>query len=129
MLVAGAEAEIHADFVAGCRADYRTDEGVREVAGTSGVFERLHRAGIKIALNSGFSREIARIIIDRLGWITKGLVDASVTSDEVARGRPHTDMIKLLMKNLGVTRPANVVKVGDTPADLEEGTSAGCGAA
>ncbi|HEV8059455.1 MAG TPA: HAD hydrolase-like protein [Gemmataceae bacterium] len=127
VFVAASETEIHADFVARMVRHYRTDEGVREVAGTSGVFERLHRAGIKNALNSGFSREIAKIIIDRLDWIPKGLVDASVTSDEVTRGRPHPEMIQLLMKNLGVTDAANVVKVGDTPADLEEGTNAGCG--
>jgi phosphoglycolate phosphatase-like HAD superfamily hydrolase len=62
-----------------------------------------------------------------MGWGRAGLLDASVMSDEVARGRPHPDMIRLLMGRLGVADAAHVAKVGDTPADLEEGAGAGCG--
>jgi phosphonatase-like hydrolase len=124
--LAGTVDEVHADFVARMMRFYRTDPDVCEIAGTSSVFELLHRAGIKTALNSGFSRNIAKIILERLGWGRNGLVDASVTSDEVARGRPYPDMIHHLMKELAVADAANVVKVGDTPADLEEGTNAGC---
>ena len=36
-------------------------------------------------------------------------------------------MIRELMRRLGVTQASRVVKVGDTPADLEEGKNAGCG--
>jgi len=32
-----------------------------------------------------------------------------------------------LMKRLGMIDPARVAKVGDTPADLQEGRNAGCG--
>ena len=31
------------------------------------------------------------------------------------------------MNRFGITDPANVAKVGDTPADLLEGKNAGCG--
>ena len=86
---------------------------------------RLRRAGIKIALNTGFSRAIASVLIDRLRWNDR--IDASVTSDEVPCGRPYPDMIEHLRKQLGIAAAARVAKVGDTPADLEEGTNAGCG--
>jgi phosphoglycolate phosphatase-like HAD superfamily hydrolase len=36
-------------------------------------------------------------------------------------------MIRSLMARLGVREAARVAKVGDTRADLEEGTNAGCG--
>ena len=36
-------------------------------------------------------------------------------------------MIHFLMNKFGITDPAHVAKVGDTPADLQEGTNAGCG--
>jgi phosphoglycolate phosphatase-like HAD superfamily hydrolase len=36
-------------------------------------------------------------------------------------------MIQLAMKLTGVTDPAHVVNVGDTPLNLQAGTSAGCG--
>jgi phosphonatase-like hydrolase len=120
-------AQVHADFVARMIHFYRTDMGVCEIPGTTQAFKRLRKADVKIALDSGFSRDIANVIIARLGWTIPGLVDACVTSDEVARGRPYPDMIQLLMRRLDVQAAANVVKVGDTPADLEEGARAGCG--
>ncbi len=91
------------------------------------MFERLKRNGIRVALNTGFDRSITRVILDRLGWSKSELIDAVITSDEVERGRPYPDMIFALMSRLGVTDPLRVAKVGDTPADLEEGRKAGCG--
>jgi len=118
---------IHDDFAARMRAFYASDPSVREVSGTSAVFHWLHNAGIAVAVNTGFSRDIAQIILDRLGWERDGLIDASVTSDEVERGRPHPDMIRYLMRRLGITNAGEVAKLGDTPTDLEEGHNAGCG--
>jgi phosphonatase-like hydrolase len=118
---------IHADFVSRMTRHYKQDPSVAEVPGSRLVFETLHAAGIKVALNSGFGRETAQVIIDRLGWAEDGLIDASVTSDEVSRGRPHPDMIRRLMAMLGIQDSRRVAKVGDTPVDLEEGTNAGCG--
>jgi phosphonatase-like hydrolase len=119
--------EIHADFVRRMIGFYQTDPAVHEVPGAAATFLALQRAGIRVALNSGFGRDIARVVLERLGWEQDGLVQASVASDEVARGRPYPDMIRHLMARLGVADPRRVAKVGDTPADLEEGTAAGCG--
>jgi phosphoglycolate phosphatase-like HAD superfamily hydrolase len=65
-------------------------------------------------------------ILDRLGW-RDGLLDATVASDEVRRGRPHRDLVFRAMELTGVAHAKAVAKVGDTPADLREGTDAGCG--
>src|SRR5262244_1952523 len=118
---------IHEDFVERMIEFYRADPEVGETPGASETFRRLRQAGVKVALNTGFSRDIAQTLIDRLNWERDELIDASVTSDEVERGRPHPDMIQLLMLKLGVTDPRRVAKVGDTPADLLEGKNAGCG--
>jgi phosphonatase-like hydrolase len=118
---------IHEDFVERMIEFYRNDPSVGETPGASDTFRRLRRAGVKVALNTGFSRDIAQTLIDRLGWERDELVDASVTSDEVERGRPHPDMIRRLMLKLDVDDPRRVAKVGDTPADLLEGKNAGCG--
>ena len=85
------------------------------------------QAGIRVALNTGFNRSITEVILDRLGWSRSRLIDATICSDEVPRGRPHPDMIRALMARLGVADPRRVAKVGDTPADLQEGANAGCG--
>ena len=126
-LLAGRVADVHDAFLGRMLHFYRTDPAVREIPGTSATFARLKQAGIKVAVNSGFSRDIIRVLIDRLGWVKRGLLDGSVGSDEVLRGRPYPDMIRHLMDRLGVPDPSRVAKVGDTPADLEEGTRAGCG--
>jgi len=118
---------IHEDFVDRMIEFYRSDPAVGEAPGAGEAFRLLHRAGLMVALNTGFSRDIAQTLIDRLNWERGGLIDASVTSDEVDRGRPHPDMIRRLMSKLGVTDPRRVAKVGDTPADLLEGKNAGCG--
>jgi phosphonatase-like hydrolase len=116
---------IHRDFVERMVAHYATDPSVAEVPGIDALFRTLQGDGVKVALDTGFDRNIAQVIIDRLGWAER--LDASVTSDEVPRGRPHPEMIRHLMARLGVDDPRTVAKVGDAPADLEEGTNAGCG--
>ena len=118
-------APVHADFVQRMLAYYRTDPAVREVPGATDVFRRLRAAGVKVALNTGFSRPIVDVILTRLGW--EKAVDATAASDEVPRGRPHPDLVLHLMAKLGVMDAKRVAKVGDTVSDLEEGTSAGCG--
>jgi len=118
---------IHRDFVARSQEFYRDDPSVHEVPGAARVFERLKRAGIRVALNTGFDRSITGVVLDRLGWSRSDLIDATISSDEVARGRPHPDMIFELMRRMSVSDPTRVGKVGDTPADLEEGRNAGCG--
>jgi len=118
---------IHADFTSRMRNYYATDPVVREISGASDVFTDLRRAGVKVALNTGFFRPIAEVLLARLGWTAPAVIDADVTSDEVPRGRPHPDMIQHLMKRLGAADVRRVAKVGDTRADLEEGSNAGCG--
>jgi phosphonatase-like hydrolase len=118
---------IHEDFVERIIAFYETDPSVKEMPGASETFRRLRQAGIKVALNTGFSRDIVDALLKRLGWATSKWINATVTSDEVEQGRPHPAMIRSLMDKLGVTDPKHIAKVGDTPADLLEGKNAGCG--
>jgi len=118
---------IHDDFLQRMIAFYRADPAVREVDGASEVFRQLRRAGVKVALDTGFSRDIVDAILHRLGWSGNDLLDATVASDEVPRGRPHPDLLFRAMKLTGATDARRVAKVGDTPSDLQEGHSAGCG--
>jgi phosphonatase-like hydrolase len=117
----------HADFVRRMIDYYRHDPAVRETDDTTATFRTLKAAGIKVAVDTGFDRQITNVILDRLGWERDGLLDTSVTSDEVPRGRPHPDMVLRAMRLTGVSDPRCVAKVGDTPSDLYEGHNAGCG--
>jgi len=119
-------APVHADFVRRMKGHYATHPDVREMPGAAAVFAELRAVGVKVALDTGFSRDIADAVLARLGWSAPATVDAVIASDEVPRGRPFPDMIQTLMTRLGVTDPKAVAKVGDTRVDVEEGTNAGC---
>lgn len=88
------------------------------------AFERLHAAGIRVALNSGFDRSIVDVILAVAGW-PEGLVDAVVCGDEVPAGRPAPFMIFGAMERTGVADVGRVAVVGDTRLDLEAGANAG----
>lgn len=119
--------EVHADFVARMQEYYRSSPEVSEMPGAEQVFSQLRAAGIKVALDTGFSRPIVDVLLGRLGWSVPETLDAVIASDEVAQGRPHPDMIRELMRRLGVEDPAGVAKIGDTEVDLREGWNAECG--
>jgi phosphonatase-like hydrolase len=92
---------------------------------TMDAFTELKEAGVCIALDTGFSRVIVDAILERLGWLDSGLLDSTAASDEVAQGRPHPDLLYKAMQRTGIKSVQAVAKVGDTPADLQEGTAAG----
>lgn len=118
-------APIHTDFVARMLECYRHAPGIAPLPGAEAVFDTLRAHGIRIGLDTGFSRDIAEVIIDRLGWHDR--IDALVASDEVPAGRPAPYMIQALMQRTGVDDAATVVKVGDTEVDINEGRNAGVG--
>jgi len=90
------------------------------------LFDFLHKNGIKVALDTGFSKEITDIIIERLGWLKNKLIDYYICSDEVSLGRPHPLMIENVMQHFGIINASEVIKVGDTEVDVNEGLNAGC---
>jgi phosphonatase-like hydrolase len=100
------------------------------------IFEFLRAHDIKIALTTGFYRKVTNIILNKLGWLEglnsnyfdasgKGIIDLSIASDEVEKGRPQPDMILKAVKTIGITDLKNVINIGDTPSDLQSGKSAG----
>ena len=91
------------------------------------IFNWLKSNGIKIALNTGFSKIITDTIMKKIGWQDADFIDCIISSDEVANGRPAADMIQQIMKVTGITAANTIVKVGDTEVDIAEGRAAGCG--
>lgn len=121
-------ADIHGAFIRKMISFYEKDEQLEPLPHAEEIFSRLKERGLKIALNTGFTRAIADTILRRLHW-NNGYdkIDRVICSDEVPQGRPSPDMIKTLVAGLGISSPAQVLKVGDTEVDVEEGRNAGCG--
>lgn len=118
--------KIHQTFVDEMISFYKTDPSVKSKVNAEATFKKLREKGIKVGIDTGFSRDITNTIIERLKWNEGDLIDISVTSDEVNKGRPHPDMIQKAMKDLSITQSSEIAKVGDTIFDLQEGNSAGC---
>jgi phosphonatase-like hydrolase len=85
----------------------------------------LRAAGVKVALNTGFDRDIVDSLLTTLGWQGDSVVDAVVCGSDVATGRPAPFMIFGAMERLGIIDVARVLVAGDTPRDLEAGVNAG----
>jgi phosphonatase-like hydrolase len=120
---------IHTLFIDKMIAFYRNDEQLAPFPHTLQVFSALKQQGIKVALNTGFTRSITDTILHRLRWDDRStLIDKVICSDEVSHGRPYPDMIEVLIDDLDISSPAKVLKVGDTEVDVEEGRNAACGA-
>lgn len=91
------------------------------------LFTILKEKGIFIALNTGYNSIVANSLLKKLGW-QKGIeYDVLITADDVAKGRPHPDMIQKAMKTVGITDSLKVLKAGDSTIDIEEGRNSNCG--
>jgi phosphonatase-like hydrolase len=101
------------------------------------ILAYLRENNIKIALTTGFYRKVTNIILEKIGWLEgldknhfnasgKSIIDLSITSDEVEKGRPEPFIIQKAMKVFNVTDPKQVINIGDTPSDLQSGVRAGC---
>ena len=119
--------KIHTHFLLDMLHHYRYNPDVKAKPNVEYVFDTLRKNGIKVVIDTGFSRDIADAIIERLNWTKNNLIDYSVTSDEVKHGRPYPDMILKAMSEFKIKDPSLVTKVGDTPSDLMEGMNANCG--
>jgi phosphonatase-like hydrolase len=100
---------------------------VSPMPGAESLFQDLNKRNVLIALNTGYSRKTALQLLSKLGWKKGVQIDEIVTASDVANSRPHPDMIFHAMKSLGIKHADNVMKVGDSQIDIEEGKNAGCG--
>ena len=137
--------ELHPDVPQQVEVSYAAFQGILEkhfltngatpTEGCLDTFAYLHDRGIAIALTTGFYRVVTDIILEKLGWLAglddqrigtpDSLIQLSIASDEVERGRPYPFMIERAMHLLGVSNSKAVINIGDTPSDLLSGRAAG----
>jgi phosphonatase-like hydrolase len=88
------------------------------------TFRHIRARGAKVALTTGFDRDLATMLLSSIGW-TRNTVDALVCGNDVVNGRPAPDLILMAMKMTSVFDPNRVANVGDTTLDLESAARAG----
>jgi phosphonatase-like hydrolase len=91
--------------------------------GVDTTLEGLKRAGVRLAVTTGFDREVAQAVFAAVSWAP--LLDAWICGDDVSRGRPAPYMIFRTMERCGVEDVRRVAVVGGTRLDLEAAWNAG----
>ena len=90
------------------------------------LFKALKQRNILVILNTGYNFETAASLINKLGWQKGVEFDGLVTSTDVRKNRPEPDMILFAMERFNVQNGREIIKVGDSIIDIEEGQNAGC---
>ncbi len=116
---------IYANFIVQLAEAYATLD-VLPQPNAADVFAALNERNILVVLNTGYNQETAQSLVDKLGWEEGVDFDLLVTATDVTKNRPNPDMILFAMEKLGITDGQEVVKVGDSIIDIEEGRNAGC---
>lgn len=93
--------------------------------GIEDAFALLRDNGVKVVLQTGYSRAIAGPLLEQVGWLPGRDIDAVITSDQVRASRPAPYLIFHGMETVGVQSVSEVLVAGDTPNDLRAGTNAG----
>lgn len=93
------------------------------IPGVLDTIKELRESGIKIGSTTGYTQAMMDVV--RPGAAAKGyVVDNLVTPDNLPAGRPAPYMIYKNMIDLAIPSVDNIVKVGDTIADIKEGVNA-----
>lgn len=92
--------------------------------GTIELFTYLKFHDIKIVLNTGYSCEIANLIMQSLNIKLELIIDLLICADLVEQGRPSPAMIFKACEQFNIS-PSETIKVGDTIIDIQEGLNAG----
>jgi phosphonatase-like hydrolase len=93
--------------------------GVRETVA------QLRASGVKVALQTGYRREVADGLLEAVGWRVGQDVDALVTAEDVAASRPAPYLVFRTMEATGIVDVREVLVAGDTVNDVTAGTRAG----
>lgn len=103
------------------------EQEVIAMPGAEETFVWCKSLGIKVATDTGFHRAVHLSIMKGLLWKERGLVDLALDVDDTnGIGRPSPYLIFKAMTELGIQSVHEVIKIGDTPADLLSGYHAGC---
>jgi phosphonoacetaldehyde hydrolase len=94
------------------------------IDGVAETVARLRKRGIKIGSTTGYTRAMLEMVLPPAA--AQGYApDCAITPDDVGAGRPHPWMIFANAIRLQVEPLEAIVKIGDTPVDIEEGLRAG----
>jgi phosphonatase-like hydrolase len=114
---------IYNDFTATASKAYAN---VQPIPGAENALKQLQGMKLLLATTTGFDRALTTQVLSHLGW--QHYFAASISSDDVADGRPAPYMIFRAMEAAHVNDVREVLAIGDTVLDLQAANNAGVGA-
>lgn len=102
-----------------CLAEYST-----LIPGVLESVQRFRKRGLKIGSTTGYTRAMLDLLVEtsaKAGYRP----DCSISPEDAGSGRPGPFMIYENAVRLQVYPMASIAKIGDTPADIQEGLNAG----
>ena len=94
------------------------------IPGVADAVRRMRRRGLEIGTTTGYNRAMLDYLLERAA--AQGFTPrCALCPEDAGAGRPLPWMCLLAAIRLEVYPMAALVKIGDTPADIEEGRNAG----
>jgi phosphonoacetaldehyde hydrolase len=94
------------------------------IPGVAHCVQRFRERGLKIGSTTGYTRTMLDVLLESAA--KEGYQpDCSVAPEDVGAGRPYPFMFYENAIKLQIYPMAAIAKIGDTPADVEEGLNAG----
>lgn len=78
---------------------------------------------IYVGVGTGLPQDLFQLLFEYFKW-SRFNFDYVGVAEKVGRGRPHPDMINDMCAKLKIGK-RDLLKIGDTPSDIEEGKNAG----
>ena len=103
---------------------YRTDPPVL-LPGVREAVETLRDHGVKVVLQTGYTRDVAENLLGVVGWSVAHDLDGLVTVEDVRHSRPWPYLIFRAMELADVDDVRQVLVAGDTVNDVLAGTRSG----
>lgn len=116
--------DIFAAFSDDLAAAYAADPPVL-LSGIRETVQQLRADGVRVALQTGYRREVAEGLLEAVGWRVGPDVDALVSAEDVSASRPAPYLIFRTMEVTGVVDVREVLVAGDTVNDVTAGTRSG----
>jgi HAD superfamily hydrolase (TIGR01509 family) len=95
----------------------------RPFPGVRPLFERVKRAGLRIALASSAKRPELEQYLELLG--IGDLVEAMTSADDAEHSKPQPDILQAALARLPGVRAADALLIGDSPYDAQAARRAG----
>jgi phosphoglycolate phosphatase-like HAD superfamily hydrolase len=109
-----------AEKIADAQGEHYREKYLPSVRGFPGVrelFEKLKQSGARIGLATSCQADELAVYLDLTR--IRDLIDATACGSDTKKGKPHPDLLKVVLEKLDASKNKTAIMVGDTPYDAQ----------